>query len=200
MIECNLLQKVQSQSLKIPIHPEEIRKQMEQSLLKLGKIAATICFASFSTTSHAADLAQPKSEIILTVSGGIASTNDNDTAVFDLDMIKELGMTSIETTTIWTEGVQSFVGVPLTALLEAVEAEGTVIKATAVNDYAIEIPLDDPTSTAALIAYENNGSVMTLRDKGPLWIVYPYDEAPQFQTEVVYSRSIWQLDRIEITE
>lgn len=141
-----------------------------------------------------------QSEIILTVSGGIASTNDNDTAVFDLDMIKELGMTSIETTTIWTEGVQSFVGVPLTALLEAVEAEGTVIKATAVNDYAIEIPLDDPTSTAALIAYENNGSVMTLRDKGPLWIVYPYDEAPQFQTEVVYSRSIWQLDRIEITE
>lgn len=115
-------------------------------------------------------------------------------------MVKELGATSIETTTIWTDGVQTFVGVPLTALLEAVEAEGTILKATAVNDYAIEIPLDDPTSKAALIAYENNGSVMTLRDKGPLWIVYPYDEAPQFQTEVVYSRSIWQLDRIEITE
>ncbi|NBX09095.1 MAG: hypothetical protein EBR05_04585 [Marivivens sp.] len=75
---------------------------MEQSLVKLGKIVATICFASFSTTSSAADLAQPKSEIILTVSGGIASTNADDTAVFDLDMIKELGTTSIETTTIWT--------------------------------------------------------------------------------------------------
>lgn len=173
---------------------------MEQSLIKLGKIAATICFASLSTASFAVDLSQPKSEIILTVSGAIASTNVEDTAVFDLEMVKELGATSIETTTIWTDGVQTFVGVPLTALLEAVEAEGTILKATAVNDYAIEIPLDDPTSKAALIAYENNGSVMTLRDKGPLWIVYPYDEAPQFQTEVVYSRSIWQLDRIEITE
>ena len=173
---------------------------MAQSLIKLGKIAATICFASLSTASYAVDMPQPKSEIILTASGEIGASNVGETAVFDLEMIKALGAISIETTTIWTDGVQTFVGVPLAALLEALAAEGTVLKATAVNDYAIEIPLDDPTSKAALIAYENNGAVMTLRDKGPLWIVYPYDEAPQFQTEVVYSRSIWQLDRIEITE
>ena len=37
-----------------------------------------------------------------------------------------------------------------------------------------------------------------MRDKGPLWIIYPYDQNTDYQTEVIYSRSIWQLDRIEV--
>jgi hypothetical protein len=43
-----------------------------------------------------------------------------------------------------------------------------------------------------------NGAEMSIRDKGPLWIVYPYDASDDFRSEVVYSRSIWQLDRIEV--
>ncbi|RYH00603.1 oxidoreductase, partial [Salipiger sp. IMCC34102] len=39
---------------------------------------------------------------------------------------------------------------------------------------------------------------MQVRDKGPLWIVYPYDDTPEYRSEVIYSRSIWQLDRIEV--
>ena len=43
-----------------------------------------------------------------------------------------------------------------------------------------------------------NGDVMLVRNKGPLWVVYPYDENPEYRSEVIYSRSIWQLDRIEV--
>ena len=39
---------------------------------------------------------------------------------------------------------------------------------------------------------------MTLRDKGPLWLVYPYDADTAYQSEVIYARSVWQLDRIEV--
>jgi hypothetical protein len=39
---------------------------------------------------------------------------------------------------------------------------------------------------------------MTVRDKGPLWIVYPYDAKPEYRQELIYSRSIWQLDHIEV--
>ncbi|WP_296762669.1 hypothetical protein [Sediminimonas sp.] len=39
---------------------------------------------------------------------------------------------------------------------------------------------------------------MTLRDKGPVWLLYPFDSAPRFRTELHYARSVWQLDRIEI--
>jgi hypothetical protein len=39
---------------------------------------------------------------------------------------------------------------------------------------------------------------MSVRDKGPLWVVYPFDDVPAYQSETIYSRSIWQLDRIEV--
>ncbi len=39
---------------------------------------------------------------------------------------------------------------------------------------------------------------MSVREKGPLWIVYPYSSSPEFQNEVIYSRSIWQLNRITV--
>jgi hypothetical protein len=38
---------------------------------------------------------------------------------------------------------------------------------------------------------------MSMRNKGPLWLVYPYDSNVALQTEAVYARSIWQLVRIE---
>jgi hypothetical protein len=47
-----------------------------------------------------------------------------------------------------------------------------------------------------MIAYARNGEPMSLREKGPFWLVYNYDADPAFRTETVYSRSIWQLDRI----
>ena len=77
--------------------------------------------------------------------------------------------------------------------------EGT-LKATAINDYAVEIPVEDAVEGGPIIAFMRNGAPMSVRDKGPLWIVYPYDSDPAYQTEVIYSRSIWQLDRIEVME
>jgi hypothetical protein len=62
----------------------------------------------------------------------------------------------------------------------------------------VNIPLTDATPDGPIIAYENNGKEMTLRSKGPLWVVYPYDQSEDFRTEVTYSRSIWQLDRLEL--
>jgi hypothetical protein len=52
----------------------------------------------------------------------------------------------------------------------------------------------------ALVSYLRNGAPMTLRDKGPVWLVYNYDSDPAYRTEVIYANSIWQLDRIEITD
>ena len=139
-----------------------------------------------------------KGEVILTVTGSIARTNADDSAQFDLDMLKALDPVTIETTTIWTEGVQTFTGVELADLLAAIGAEGRVIRASAINDYAIEIPISDAVPGGAVIAYKNNGEPMSVRDKGPLWVIYPFDSSSEFRTEEFYSRSIWQLDRIEV--
>lgn len=143
------------------------------------------------------DLTPPEGEVILTVTGLIEVTNAEGSAQFDLEMLEALDSTSVETSTIWTEGKQIFQGVSLAVLVERLGVEGSVLRATAINDYAVEIPLSDAIENGPIVAYKMDGNTMSVRDKGPLWIIYPYDSNADYRSEVVYSRSIWQLDRIE---
>jgi hypothetical protein len=62
----------------------------------------------------------------------------------------------------------------------------------------VEIPLTDAVAGGPILAFEQNGEALSVRDKGPLWVVYPYDAAASFQTEMIYARSIWQVKRMEI--
>jgi len=152
----------------------------------------------FAEVPMATALTVPQGTPILTVSGQIDPSIGSEVAVFDLEGLQKLGVSTYETTTIWTTGTQTFEGVTLSSLLAAVGAKGSAIRATALNDYAIEIPMKEALDSSALLAFRMNGASLSTRDKGPIWVVYPYDSSKDFQTEVVYSRSIWQLDRIEV--
>ncbi|HEX9859058.1 MAG TPA: hypothetical protein VGA75_11940, partial [Paracoccaceae bacterium] len=88
-------------------------------------------------------LAEPVGEVILMVTGDLAVTNAEGVARFDLAMLKALGPETITTSTLWTEGVQDFTGIPLYRLLERLGARGSVIDATALNDYWVDIPVTD---------------------------------------------------------
>lgn len=130
-------------------------------------------------------------ETLLTV------THDGEVTEYDLAALEAMEPVTFTTETIWTEGEQSFTGVPLMRLVDALDLEEGVLLASAINDYTVEIPVSDAVDGGPIIAYLNNGEQMSVRDKGPLWIVYPYDSNPDYAAELIYSRSIWQLDRIE---
>lgn len=166
-----------------------------QSLLR-----AVIAFAFVATPLAAEELPVPEDAPLLVVSGAISNTNVGETASFDFDMLEDLDTVTFTTKTIWTDGDQTFTGVQLSDLMELVGAEGDVIKATAINDYAVDIPREDWVDDGPIVAFLNNGETMPVRQKGPLWIVYPFDQNPEYQTEQIYSRAIWQLDRIIVLD
>lgn len=143
-------------------------------------------------------LPAPEGDVVLTITGRISETNSADAAQFDLSMLRALGPVEVATTTIWTDGPQVFEGVPLTRLVEEVGAEGTLIAASALNDYTVEIPLSDVIPGGPILAFAQNGEALSVRDKGPLWVIYPYDDKAEYQSEVIYARSIWQVRRMEI--
>lgn len=147
----------------------------------------------------AADLTAPEGRVVLEVSGGIANTNGEGVAQFDLAMLEGLEWQEIETYTSFTEGMQTFAGPTLASLLEAVGADGSTMTATAINDYFVEIPTAHADLHNVILAAEMNGKRMRIRDKGPLWVVYPLSEEEAakkpFDTEM-----IWQLNRLEIKD
>lgn len=158
-------------------------------ILALGGVAQAV---------PAAELAPPAGEVLLTVDGTVSETNDGDAAVFDRAMIEALPQQEFTTTTIWTDGEKTFTGPLLKDVLDAAGAAGSTLRAVAINDYGIDIPVDSLTDRGPIIAHLMNGEEMSLRDKGPLWVVYPYDAGSEFQNEVIYSRSVWQLERITV--
>lgn len=164
----------------------------------IGTIA--VALALLAPVARAEDMAAPTGEVILTVSGAIGTTNGDGVLALDAALLGGLPQTSFTTSTIWTEGSHSYSGVLLRDLLEAAGATGGTVVLTALNDYQISIPVTDAREDGPLLAYLSDGEPMSVRDKGPVWMIYPYDEVAEYRTEQTYARSIWQLARIEITD
>ena len=176
---------------------------LQMAFLKVRTVVASLMMSAavaFHFSAQAEDLAAPAGDVMLTVSGDIEMTNIGAIAAFDQEMLAALPNLTISTTTIWTEGINEYTGVALKDFLAFLGVEDGTLRATAINDYAIEFPVADGLEDGPLLAYLRNGETMSVRDKGPVWLIFPFDDEPKFQNEEYYSRSIWQLDRIEIVE
>ncbi len=159
---------------------------------------ALAIFVGFSAPVFASEETVSGEDAILTISGDAVATPDNPVMSFDLEHFSSLPSETFSTSTIWTKGTQTFTGVPLYVLAEMLVVDSGTFKAFAVNDYAVEIPVSDAVEGGPIVAYLHNGKEMSLRDKGPLWIVYPFDAGSRYKSETYYARSIWQLNRIEV--
>lgn len=83
-------------------------------------------------------------------------------------------------------------------LLAHVGANGEVADVVALNNYRTTIPLTDFTDYPVLLALKQDGEYMTVRHKGPLFIIYPFDEFVELQSDLYHARSAWQVRSITI--
>lgn len=143
----------------------------------------------------------PKGEVVLTVTAAkLDHPNVDNTAQFDLRMLEALAGRTGEMETPWTEGTVKFSGPLLRSILEAAGAHGSKLKVVALNDYAADVPMEDATGLDTMLATRMDGKLMSVRDKGPLFLVYPFDKNAGLFNEKYFSRSVWQIKDIEVAE
>jgi hypothetical protein len=140
----------------------------------------------------------PKGAVILTVTGKIGIKNTPDAAVFDAAMLDALPQKSFVTKTPWFKEPVKFTGPLLRDVLQALKAGGKTVNATALNDYKVAIPMADALNYDVLLARQINGRVITVREKGPVFIIYPFDSFPELRNLTYYSRSIWQVKALSV--
>jgi hypothetical protein len=143
-------------------------------------------------------LPKPSGSVILRVKGEISVSNAAGAAEFDRAMLQKLPGRKAQVKTPWEEGVVDFEGPRLDAVLEAAGASGSRIIVRALNDYSVEIPMSDAIEFPTILAMTRNGASMSIRDKGPLFLIYPFDLKPELYTETYFSRSVWQISEIEV--
>jgi hypothetical protein len=147
--------------------------------------------ASLLSLPALAALPKPTGRVILTVKG-------SQQADFDDAMLAAMPQRTLKTQTPWHEGVKAFTGPLLRDVLAAAGAQGKTIRAVALNDYKVDIPFDDARTIDVVMARLLDGKPMPVRDKGPLFIIYPFDDRPELRVPQYFSRCAWQLRTLEI--
>jgi hypothetical protein len=110
-----------------------------------------------------------------------------------------LPQVTIRTRTEFTDGVTEFVGPLARDAIAFIEAgAAATVHLIAANDYTIDIPLGDFTDYDVILALQANGERLTIRDKGPIWLMYPRDDHTELQDPMYNNRLIWQLTVSEL--
>ncbi|MBN3564741.1 putative pterin-binding protein [Aliamphritea spongicola] len=158
------------------------------------------CFFSAAVLAQDVNLDVPQGKVLLTLTGNITEHNADNTLQLDREQLLQFPQRVIRTETRWTEGVTEFSGPLVRDVLAAAGARGSAVSALAANEYKIEIPTEDFQSFDVILAIQKNGEQLTVRTKGPVWVIYPWSENAELENGTYYSRAIWQLVQLEVND
>jgi len=166
-----------------------VRLSKEETLMRNLFLVATVIL-SFALQQRPAS-----AEALLTVVSG------DEQIKIQRDDLATLKTATITTGTDWTDGVSTFKGPLVRDVLELAGVKGgapTTVSAKAANDYSVDIPIEDFRKYNVILATEMDDKPLTLRDKGPLWIIYPRDDHSELDDPAINARWIWQLVELGI--
>jgi|SRR5690554_98719 len=146
----------------------------------------------------AAPFSAPQDEVLLKITGNITISNSGAELHLDREQLMAIDPRIVETRTPWTDGVSRFDGPLLRSVLEAAGAQGDRIRVQALNDYTVEIPLSDLQRYDVILALEQDGVPLEVRELGPVFVLYPFDEYPELFNKAVRHRSVWHVIAVEV--
>ncbi len=91
-----------------------------------------------------------------------------------------------------------FSGPSLGSVLDWLAEEPGADTASAVNGYSVTLAPGTVNDQFPILATRKDGLPYTVRESGPIWLIYPYDSSEQFRTDLIYSQSVWQLTNLTI--
>jgi len=194
--------RIRAQSQRAGFRPEGAARQAfiteAAPVSMISRRQMLCCLAAAVPAGSAVALDTPAGPVVLTVLGRVRKPNQGDVAHFDMSMLERLPQHSFVTRTPWYSTPRKFTGPLLRDVLAACGAQGSNLRATALNDYRVDLPFEDAQRFDVLVARLLDDKPMAVRDKGPLFIIYPFDSSAELRTTVYYSRSAWQLKTLEV--
>jgi hypothetical protein len=162
-------------------------------------VAAAFGAVALNGGAGAQQIPAPKTRPILEITGTVENSNTaSGTIALDREGLATLGVSTVQTSTPWTDGRPVFEGVLMRDLLKRVGAKGDTITVVALNGYKVVLPVADFEKYPVLLAYKMDGEVLKVRDKGPLWIIYPQDDYTELKDQSVHRKWAWQIKEFRL--
>lgn len=106
---------------------------------------------------------------------------------------------TIETGNDFVDGTAKFRGPLAASVVEMIGHAGAKkVTLTSVTDFSVTVDIAELKKYQAILALEMNGKALTLRTRGPIWLIYPMDLYPELSDPAFNSRLVWQLEVIEL--
>jgi hypothetical protein len=115
-----------------------------------------------------------------------------------LEALAALPQATVVTENEFANGKVAYRGPLMRDVLAQLGLDGvSEVRLVAANDYFVDIPTEDFLAYDAILAMEADGTPLSRRDKGPLWLMYPISDHPELNDPIYLRRLIWQVVRIE---
>lgn len=154
------------------------------------------CFRNALTLTLLAALAWTTS--VLAEDLKVTSEDGEVLATFDLKSFEALGIEEVETTTPWTDGVNTFEGVSIKKILAEAGVGGRNLTGHSMDDYAANLSAEVIEAFDPIIATRMNGNLMDIENKGPFWIMFDFDDMPPSTSIEIQSLAVWHLNELEV--
>lgn len=129
----------------------------------------------------------------------LSVTTPEDTVAFSFEDLLDMPQTTVVTKNDYVDHTTTFQGPRLSTLLEHFKIDRTeTLQMVALNDFTAEVPASDAYDYEVILAVLRDGDRMSVRDKGPIWVIYPMDDHPELQDEAYNGRLVWQLKEISV--
>ena len=97
-------------------------------------------------------------------------------------------------------GKHAWQGPPVSAVLQRygmLDPRGVYAKS--ISGYGVLLPYRDLIDYEPILAWQRNGRPMTVRNNGPLLVIYPFDDHPALGEDVRYlQRTVWQVQSLTV--
>ncbi|HBC35160.1 MAG TPA: hypothetical protein DC045_12795 [Marinobacter adhaerens] len=124
-------------------------------------------------------------------------TSGDEKLVLDRSELETFPQTQIVTTSPYFEGSAEFTGPSLSRVLETFDLSGDIrIVLRALNDYRVDGNLRELLAMDPIVATRMDSQPMSVRDRGPFWLMLPLSDRPELDEQEFHRFMIWQLEAI----
>jgi hypothetical protein len=153
------------------------------SILRTSRAAVAVMLMSLPVAGFAQDI--------------LSVTNGDQTVTYTREALLALPQEIVVTSNDYVDDLTTFQGPSLKSVLEASAiGDDATLKMVAINDFASSVPADDAFEYQVILAVLLDGEEMSVRDKGPIWVIYPMTDNPELQDDIYNGRLVWQLKSI----
>lgn len=139
--------------------------------------------------------------VVLSISGPIIRHGQHLERVdYTLSELRALPQVDITTSHFWVQRPHTYTGPVLKQLLDPLFEHTTIKTLTlgGLNGYSVAVDWAKVAPFDPILAWQDNGLRMSRRDKGPLWLMLPFDQIPMLQQAELIHFMVWQLRNIKV--